>query len=54
MFWLHMPTNLSEGIRFVIPAVLTLIIAGNHVQLNALQKRAEALVQKLTDKGTQI
>lgn len=53
MFWMYMPTNLSEGIRFFIPAALTIIIACDHVRLNALRKRIEALEQTLNDKENQ-
>ncbi len=51
--WYEPLWNLDEMLRFFIPAALTIIIACDHVRLNGLRKRVEALEQKLAEQRKQ-
>lgn len=51
MFWWYAPWNLEEALKLMIPSVLTIIIACDHVRLNALRKRVDALEQKLAEQS---
>ena len=48
--WLE-PVSTGEWASLLIPAVLTIVIACDHVRLTALRKRVEALEQKLTEQN---
>ena len=58
LFWAAMavisePMNLDDWLSLLIPAALTILLACDHVRLNAVRKRVEALEQKLAEKETQ-
>lgn len=49
--WCEPYGSINELLRFLTPAVLTIIIACDHVRLNALRKRVEALEQRLSEQS---
>lgn len=51
VIWLE-PMNLNDWLTLLIPAALTILLACDHVRLNAVRKRVEALEQKLAEKET--
>ncbi len=58
LFWAAMVVlgllgNFNDWMSLLIPAALTILLACDHVRLNAVRKRVEALEQKLAEKETQ-